>query len=127
MIDIWFGLDATAFEKAREWTVGACAVAYSLVAEFDKTFGPILLVTYACLSNTLLLTGASALSDKSLFTNAQVVIAVLVSVRLPLWHLGMICDAIMVDPLSYILHDFRGCSRGGWFHALHVFLYPLRL
>ncbi|KAH9983891.1 hypothetical protein BJV74DRAFT_946355 [Russula compacta] len=43
MIDIWFGLDAAGFEKAPN---------------FDRTFGPVLMVTYACLSNTLLLTGA---------------------------------------------------------------------
>jgi hypothetical protein len=57
MVDIWFGLDAVGFEKAREWTAEACAISYSLAAEFDKTFGPVLMVTYACLSNTLLLTG----------------------------------------------------------------------
>ncbi|KAH9032334.1 hypothetical protein EDB84DRAFT_1491009, partial [Lactarius hengduanensis] len=40
MVDIWFGL-AAGFEKAPD---------------FNKTIGPILMVTYACLSNTLLLT-----------------------------------------------------------------------
>jgi hypothetical protein len=33
---------------------------YPLAAEFDKFFGPVLMVTYACLSNTLLLTGMSS-------------------------------------------------------------------
>jgi hypothetical protein len=28
-----------------------------LAADFDEYFGPVLMVTYACLSNTLLLTG----------------------------------------------------------------------
>ena len=32
-------------------------MSHPLAAEFDKVFGPVLMVTYACLSNTLLLTG----------------------------------------------------------------------
>ncbi|KAI6023901.1 hypothetical protein BKA83DRAFT_4265794 [Pisolithus microcarpus] len=42
MLDLWFGLDASGFDRAFE---------------FDVVFGPILMITYACLSNTLLLTG----------------------------------------------------------------------
>ncbi|KAG6844774.1 hypothetical protein H0H87_003892 [Tephrocybe sp. NHM501043] len=41
MLDIWFGLDASGFDQA---------------ARFHPIFGPVLMVTYACLSNTLLLT-----------------------------------------------------------------------
>ncbi|KAI6041283.1 hypothetical protein EDC04DRAFT_3139831 [Pisolithus marmoratus] len=41
MLDLWFGLDASGFDRAFE---------------FDIVFGPILMITYACLSNTLLLT-----------------------------------------------------------------------
>ncbi|KAG6334595.1 hypothetical protein ID866_4489 [Astraeus odoratus] len=41
MLDLWFGLDASGFDRA---------------AEFDVVFGPILMIMYACLSNTLLLT-----------------------------------------------------------------------
>ncbi|KAF8239383.1 receptor-activated Ca2+-permeable cation channel [Tricholoma matsutake] len=41
MLDLWFGLDASGFDRATQ---------------FHPTFGPILMVTYACLSNTLLLT-----------------------------------------------------------------------
>ncbi|KIO10777.1 hypothetical protein M404DRAFT_995238 [Pisolithus tinctorius Marx 270] len=41
MLDLWFGLDASGFDRAFE---------------FDVVFGPILMITYACLSNTLLLT-----------------------------------------------------------------------
>jgi hypothetical protein len=69
------------------------------------------MVTYACLSNTLLLTGMSPLSDKLVFADAQAVIAVLVSVGPSLWRSGTIFDRIVVDPFSYILHDIRGCSR----------------
>jgi hypothetical protein len=62
MVDIWFGLDAAGFEKARELVPETLyAVPYFLAADFDRTFGPILMVTYACLSNTLLLTGMSPL------------------------------------------------------------------
>ncbi|KAH0836725.1 hypothetical protein J3R83DRAFT_8454 [Lanmaoa asiatica] len=42
MLDLWFGLDASGFDRA---------------GEFDPVFGPILMIMYACLSNTLLLTG----------------------------------------------------------------------
>ena len=49
-------------------------------AEFDKIFGPILMVTYACLSNTLLLTGTSLLRDKTVLVNVQACSVVLVSV-----------------------------------------------
>ncbi|KAF7370601.1 hypothetical protein MSAN_00692800 [Mycena sanguinolenta] len=41
MLDLWFGLDASGFDRA---------------GQFHPSFGPILMVTYACLSNTLLLT-----------------------------------------------------------------------
>ncbi|EIW58800.1 uncharacterized protein TRAVEDRAFT_72272 [Trametes versicolor FP-101664 SS1] len=41
MLDLWFGLDASGFDNATR---------------FHPIFGPFLMVTYACLSNTLLLT-----------------------------------------------------------------------
>ncbi|KAF7985141.1 hypothetical protein HWV62_7698 [Athelia sp. TMB] len=41
MLDLWFGLDASGFENA---------------SQFHSIFGPVLMVTYTCLSNTLLLT-----------------------------------------------------------------------
>lgn len=41
MLDLWFGLDASAFHKATQ---------------FHQVLGPVMVVTYACLSNTLLLT-----------------------------------------------------------------------
>ncbi|CAE6428982.1 unnamed protein product [Rhizoctonia solani] len=41
MLDLWFGLDASGFDRATE---------------FHPQFGPALMVSYACLSNTLLLT-----------------------------------------------------------------------
>ncbi|EPQ56311.1 hypothetical protein GLOTRDRAFT_128260 [Gloeophyllum trabeum ATCC 11539] len=41
MADLWFGLDASGFDKA---------------SQFHPIFGPIMMIAYACLSNTLLLT-----------------------------------------------------------------------
>ncbi|KAG9127230.1 hypothetical protein FRC07_000101 [Ceratobasidium sp. 392] len=41
MLDLWFGLDASGFDQATT---------------FHPQFGPILMISYACLSNTLLLT-----------------------------------------------------------------------
>ncbi|QRW02809.1 hypothetical protein RhiLY_01808 [Ceratobasidium sp. AG-Ba] len=41
MLDLWFGLDASGFDQATT---------------FHPHFGPILMISYACLSNTLLLT-----------------------------------------------------------------------
>jgi hypothetical protein len=66
MINIWFGLDAGGFEKARELISEIYTGSYSLAADFDRIFGPILMVTYACLSNTLLLTGMSPYTPKLL-------------------------------------------------------------
>jgi hypothetical protein len=56
-------------------------ISYLFAAEFDKTFGPILMVTYACLSNTLLLTGMLLLREKTVLVNARAWSVVLVSVR----------------------------------------------
>ncbi|KAI0741592.1 hypothetical protein C8Q80DRAFT_1109906 [Daedaleopsis nitida] len=44
MLDLWFGLDASGFDNSTN---------------FHPVFGPLLMVTYACLSNTLLLTSSS--------------------------------------------------------------------
>ncbi|KAG8705209.1 hypothetical protein FRC12_004220 [Ceratobasidium sp. 428] len=41
MLDLWFGLDASGFDQATT---------------FHPQFGPVLMILYACLSNTLLLT-----------------------------------------------------------------------
>ena len=60
MLDIWFGLDASGFEKASGSTVWALEANMKTdehAANFHPYFGPVLMVTYACLSNTLLLTG----------------------------------------------------------------------
>ena len=61
MLDIWFGLDATGFQRSgiplyilTKLLVGLLGM---FLGDFHPIFGPVLMVTYACLSNTLLLTG----------------------------------------------------------------------
>ncbi|KZT59024.1 hypothetical protein CALCODRAFT_523414 [Calocera cornea HHB12733] len=114
MLDIWFGLDATGFDKSTS---------------FHPVFGPILMVIYACLSNTLLLTGithwpqilsntfatinADALAE-SLFRRAVttvegVKVDALFSYLPPL---NLIAFLIMF-PASYILSP-------RWFHKINV-------
>ncbi|KAG0704714.1 hypothetical protein DFH29DRAFT_1067889 [Suillus ampliporus] len=53
MLDLWFSLHANGFDKAFE---------------FNFVFGPILMITYACLRNTLLLTVVSAMFKKAVST-----------------------------------------------------------
>ncbi|KZP01440.1 hypothetical protein CALVIDRAFT_2828 [Calocera viscosa TUFC12733] len=111
MLDIWFGLDATGFDKSTS---------------FHPIFGPILMVIYACLSNTLLLTvlvsilsntfatiNADALAE-SLFRRAVttvegVKVDALFSYLPPL---NLIAFLIMF-PASYILSP-------RWFHKINV-------
>ncbi|KAL7409126.1 hypothetical protein BDY24DRAFT_367278 [Mrakia frigida] len=50
MLDIWFGLDASGFANS---------------GEIHPLFGPILMVVYACLSNTLILTVLVAILSKT--------------------------------------------------------------
>lgn len=50
MLDIWFGLDASGFNQATT---------------FHPVFGPVVMVTYACLSNTLILTVLVAILSKT--------------------------------------------------------------
>lgn len=52
---------------------------FILLVEFDFIFGPILMVTYACLSNTLLLTGEMAFASH-MYTISNSFRIVLVSV-----------------------------------------------
>ncbi len=63
MLDLWFGLDASGFDRASTFLVPQKSEIHSLLlsAQFHRVFGPVLMVTYACLSNTLLLTGWSIL------------------------------------------------------------------
>jgi len=60
MLDLWFGLDASGFDRSSKGTFFYVIITDGPhLAKFHPVFGPILMVTYACLSNTLLLTGRS--------------------------------------------------------------------
>ncbi|KAG1808712.1 uncharacterized protein BJ212DRAFT_1484952 [Suillus subaureus] len=105
MLDLWFGLDASGFDKAFE---------------FDFVFGPILMITYACLSNTLLLTVlVSILSNTFARINedaaAEAMFRRAVSTiegQVPPVNLLALCILL---PSSYVLSP-------RWFHKVNVFM-----
>ncbi|KAI0774788.1 hypothetical protein BD413DRAFT_472139 [Trametes elegans] len=115
MLDLWFGLDASGFDNA---------------SRFHPVFGPFLMITYACLSNTLLLTGSSILSHtfstinddaaaEAMFRRAVSTIEgvkadSLFSYQPPI-NLFALC--IML-PASYVLTP-------RWFHKVNVFMIRL--
>ncbi|KAF8906298.1 hypothetical protein CPB84DRAFT_1726501 [Gymnopilus junonius] len=116
MLDLWFGLDASGFDKATT---------------FHPVFGPVLMVTYACLSNTLLLTvlvsilsntfaavnedaAAEAMFRKAVLTIEGVKADSLFSYQPPV---NLIALCIML-PASYILSP-------RWFHKVNVFMIRL--
>ncbi|KAG1767168.1 hypothetical protein EV702DRAFT_1036192 [Suillus placidus] len=116
MLDLWFGLDASGFDKAFE---------------FDFVFGPILMITYACLSNTLLLTdpnkftqilsntfarinedaAAEAMFRRAVSTIEGRVADSLFSYQPPV-NLLALCILL---PSSYVLSP-------RWFHKVNVFM-----
>ncbi|KAI0057252.1 hypothetical protein BV25DRAFT_1920347 [Artomyces pyxidatus] len=113
MLDLWFGLDASGFENA---------------SKFNPIFGPLLMVTYACLSNTLLLTvlvsilshtfstisedaAAEAMFRRAVSTIEGVKADSLFSYQPPL---NLVALWIML-PASYILTP-------RWFHKVNVFM-----
>ncbi|KAH7908924.1 hypothetical protein BJ138DRAFT_1181397 [Hygrophoropsis aurantiaca] len=113
MLDLWFGLDASGFDRAFE---------------FDTVFGPILMITYACLSNTLLLTvlvsilsntfakinedaAAEAMFRKAVSTIEGVKADSLFSYQPPV-NLVALCILL---PSSYFLSP-------RWFHKVNVFM-----
>lgn len=116
MVDIWFGLDAAGFEKAPE---------------FDKVFGPILMVTYACLSNTLLLTVLVSILSHTFSTISEDAAAEAMFRRAVSTLEGVKADSLfsyqppvnlfalwILLPASYILTP-------RWFHKVNVFLIRL--
>ncbi|KAK7012208.1 hypothetical protein R3P38DRAFT_3019877 [Favolaschia claudopus] len=113
MLDLWFGLDASGFDNA---------------SQFDPIFGPVLMITYACLSNTLLLTvlvsilsntfatinedaAAEAMFRKAVSTIEGVKADSLFSYQPPI---NLIALCVML-PSSYILSP-------RWFHKVNVFM-----
>jgi len=116
MLDLWFGLDASGFDRATQ---------------FDYHFGPVLMITYACLSNTLLLTvlvsilsntfakinddaAAEAMFRKAVSTIEGVKADSLFSYQPPINILAL----CILYPSSYILTP-------RWFHKVNVFLIRL--
>ncbi|KDQ19429.1 hypothetical protein BOTBODRAFT_170530 [Botryobasidium botryosum FD-172 SS1] len=113
MLDLWFGLDASGFDRADT---------------FHPYFGPPLMVGYACLSNTLLLTvlvsilsntfstvssdaSAEYMFRRAVSTLEGVKADALLSYQPPL---NLIACVIMV-PASFVLTP-------RWFHKVNVFL-----
>ncbi|RPD64222.1 hypothetical protein L226DRAFT_460344 [Lentinus tigrinus ALCF2SS1-7] len=117
MLDLWFGLDASGFDNA---------------SKFHPVFGPLLMITYACLSNTLLLTGVSrwilshtfstinddaaaeAMFRRAVSTIEGVKADSLFSYQPPV---NLLALCIML-PASYILTP-------RWFHKVNVFMIRL--
>ncbi|KAJ7066620.1 receptor-activated Ca2+-permeable cation channel [Mycena amicta] len=116
MLDLWFGLDATGFDRSTK---------------FHPIFGPLLMVTYACMSNTLLLTvlvsilsntfatisedaHAEAMFRKAVSTIEGVKADSLFSYQPPI---NLLALCIML-PASYILSP-------RWFHKVNVFMIRL--
>lgn len=60
MLDLWFGLDASGFDRAGQSFAYISFQVFIRAGEFGPVFGPFLMIMYACLSNTLLLTGTSS-------------------------------------------------------------------
>ncbi|KAH9847576.1 hypothetical protein C2E23DRAFT_847890 [Lenzites betulinus] len=114
MLDLWFGLDASGFDNATK---------------FHPVFGPFLMITYACLSNTLLLTvlilshtfstinddaAAEAMFRRAVSTIEGVKADSLFSYQPPV---NLVALCIML-PASYVLTP-------RWFHKVNVFMIRL--
>ncbi|KZT71972.1 hypothetical protein DAEQUDRAFT_723607 [Daedalea quercina L-15889] len=116
MLDLWFGLDASGFDNA---------------SNFHPVFGPIMMVGYACLSNTLLLTilvsilsntfatinddaTAEAMFRRAVLTIEGVKADYLFSYQPPV---NLVALCIML-PASYMLTP-------RWFHKVNVFMIRL--
>ncbi|KAI0343039.1 hypothetical protein BDW22DRAFT_1316922, partial [Trametopsis cervina] len=112
MLDLYFGLDASGFDKSMD---------------FHPVFGPFMMITYACLSNTLLLTvlvsilshtfttinddaAAEAMFRRAVSTIEGVKADSLFSYQPPV---NLIALCVML-PASYILSP-------RWFHKVNVF------
>ncbi|KIO34124.1 hypothetical protein M407DRAFT_13568 [Tulasnella calospora MUT 4182] len=113
MLDLYFGLDASGFDRATT---------------FHPFFGPVLMVVYACLSNTLLLTVLVAILSNTFSTISEDAVAESMFRKAVSTIEGVKADAlfsyqpplnlfafIVMLPLSYILSK-------RWFHKVNVFM-----
>ncbi|KAI0272571.1 hypothetical protein BC834DRAFT_353387 [Gloeopeniophorella convolvens] len=116
MLDLWFGLDASGFENA---------------SKFSPIFGPLLMVTYACLSNTLLLTVLVSILSHTFSTISEDAAAEAMFRRAVNTIEGVKADSLfsyqppinlialwIMFPASYILSP-------RWFHKVNVFMIRL--
>ncbi|OBZ74219.1 Calcium channel YVC1 [Grifola frondosa] len=116
MIDLWFGLDASLFENA---------------SAFHPVFGPLLMITYACLSNTLLLTVLVSILSHTFSTINDDAVAEAMFRRAVSTIEGVKADSLfsyqppvnlvalcVMLPASYILTP-------RWFHKVNVFMIRL--
>ncbi|KAH9074723.1 hypothetical protein EDB83DRAFT_2218747 [Lactarius deliciosus] len=116
MVDIWFGLDAAGFEKAPD---------------FNKTIGPILMVTYACLSNTLLLTVLVSILSHTFSTISEDAAAEAMFRRAVSTIEGVKADSLFSyqPPINlfalWILLPASYTLTPRWFHKVNVFLIRL--
>ncbi|KAG8904105.1 hypothetical protein FRB99_002224 [Tulasnella sp. 403] len=113
MLDLYFGLDASGFDRATT---------------FHPIFGPVLMVVYACLSNTLLVTVLVSILSHTFSTISGDAVAECMFRRAVTTIEGVKADAlfsyqpplnifafIVMLPLSYILNR-------RWFHKVNVFM-----
>ncbi|KAH9169849.1 hypothetical protein EDB89DRAFT_1981646 [Lactarius sanguifluus] len=111
MVDIWFGLDAAGFEKAPD---------------FNKTIGPILMVTYACLSNTLLLTGMLLLRDKIILSHTFSTISEDAAAEVDVKADSLFSYQPPINLFAlWILLPASYTLTPRWFHKVNVFLIRL--
>jgi hypothetical protein len=75
-----------------------------LAANFDKFFGPVLMVTYACLSNTLLLTGMPSYCNNYSSQRTDYFRSLSLG-TVQRKRSGIEPGDTMTDPFSHILHD----------------------
>ncbi|KAG8961713.1 hypothetical protein FRC03_005040 [Tulasnella sp. 419] len=112
MLDLYFGLDASGFDRATT---------------FHPIFGPVLLITYCCLSNTLLLTVLVSILSHTFSTISSDALAESMFRRAVTTIEGVKADAlfsyqpplnlfafVVMLPMSYILNR-------RWFHKVNVF------
>ncbi|EJD07689.1 uncharacterized protein FOMMEDRAFT_137915 [Fomitiporia mediterranea MF3/22] len=116
MADLWFGLDATGF---------------ALSSTFHPYFGPVLMISYACLSNTLLLTVLVSILSHTFASISEDAVAEAMFRRAVLTIEGVKADYLfsyqppvnvialcIMLPASYVLSP-------RWFHKVNVFMIRL--
>lgn len=103
MLDLWFGLDASGFDNASlsdSLFNRTKLICIEFEANFHPIFGPILMVTYACLSNTLLLTGESSCNCGLQFI--LIVVGSSCICKVPLFSCSPCGSNLVVDPFQYL-------------------------